>query len=175
MFYRACLFFTMLITLLNASDDIKNLKTFQANFIQTITSSSQNIIKYEGEVFIKNSGKILWKYKSPIIKNVYIDNRAAIVDEPDLEQAIFTQLESEINIIDLINSSKKITNNKYTSEIDGILYTILTQDNKIEKIIYKDTLDNSVEIVFFDSTINQNIDDSLFIFKLPSNYDLIRK
>ena len=37
-----------------------------------------------------------------------LNNDSAVVDEPELEQAIFTQLESEINIIKLLNNSKKL-------------------------------------------------------------------
>ncbi|MFX4155806.1 outer-membrane lipoprotein carrier protein LolA, partial [Aliarcobacter butzleri] len=77
---------------------------------QTITSNSSDVILYKGQVFIKSSGKILWKYKTPVEKNVYIDNNSAIVDEPELEQAIFTKLENEINIIQLLKDAKKIDN-----------------------------------------------------------------
>ena len=86
MFYK--LIFTLFIfsSFCFSSNDIQNLKSFQSKFTQTITSSSSDIITYQGEVFIKSSGQILWKYKTPIVKNVYIENNMAIVDEPELEQ-----------------------------------------------------------------------------------------
>ncbi|WP_026803769.1 LolA-like outer membrane lipoprotein chaperone [Aliarcobacter lanthieri] len=175
MFYKITFAMVMLSIFAFATSDIKNLKSFQAQFTQTITSNSNDIIEYKGEVFIKSSGKILWKYKTPVEKNVYIDNNSAIVDEPELEQAIFTQLENEINIIQLLKDSKKIDNNKYSAAIDGINYLIFTKDNKIEKISYKDNLENSVEINFLKIIQDEDIPDSLFIFSIPSNYDLIRK
>lgn len=49
----------------------------------------------------------MWKYKTPVVKNVYIENNMAIVDEPELEQAIFTTLENEINILKLLKEAKK--------------------------------------------------------------------
>ena len=102
MFYKSLIFLALFSISCIASSDIRNLDSFKASFTQVITSSSKNIIEYKGEVFIKKSGKILWKYETPVVKNVYINNDFAIVDEPELEQAIFTQLDSEINIIKLL-------------------------------------------------------------------------
>ena len=143
MFYK--LIFTLFIfsSFSFSASDIQNLKSFQSKFTQTITSSSSDIITYQGEVFIKNSGQILWKYKTPVVKNVYIENNMAIVDEPELEQAIFTTLENEINILKLLKEAKKI--------------------------------DNNVEIIFSNSIQDEPIDDNIFVFVAPSNYDLIRK
>ena len=160
-----------------ASNDIRDLDTFKASFVQVITSNSQNKIEYKGEVFIKKSGKILWKYKTPVVKNVYINNDFAIVDEPELEQAIYTQLESEINIIKLLNGSKKVNENSYTTNIDDVDYLIKTSkdDNKISYIKYKDKLENDVEIKFTNVAQNGEIQDEIFKFVVPSNYDVIRK
>jgi outer membrane lipoprotein carrier protein len=158
-----------------ASNDIRNLDSFKASFTQLITSSSKNIIEYKGEVFIKKDGKILWKYKTPVVKNVYINKDFAIVDEPELEQAIYTQLESEINIIQLLNSSKKIDNAHYSTNIDDVDYTIKTLNDKIEEIDYKDKLENSVEIKFSNVIQNGEISDSIFKFEAPKDYDVIKK
>lgn len=175
MFYRV--FFTICffaLSFLNAND-IKNLDSFFGNFKQTITSDSKSVIEYSGKVFIKKSGKILWQYETPIKKNVYIDNTMAIVDEPELEQAIFTKLDNEINIIKLLNEAKKIDNENYVSTINGIKYSIKVQDNKISKITYKDELDNLVNINFLNIVQNGDISDEIFKFIIPSHYDVIRK
>ena len=175
MFYKKVLIFLAFSLFAYSSSDIKNLESFYGNFKQEITSSSKNVIEYKGKVFIKKNGKILWKYETPVIKNVYIDNSMAIVDEPDLEQAIFTQLQSEINIIKLLNDAKKVDNETLTSTIEDIKYTIKSKDNKIEKILYKDTLDNSVEIFFSNVVQNESISDDIFKFIIPSHSDVIRK
>lgn len=175
MFYRLLLIFISLFIASSASSNIKNLDTFYGDFEQNIVSSSENKIEYKGKVFIKSSGKILWKYETPIIKNVYIDNTMAIVDEPELEQAIFTKLEDEINIIKLLKDAKKVDNENYISTIDGVKYSIKIKNDKIEKITYKDNLDNLVTINFSNVVINQEIDDEIFKFIVPSNYDVIRK
>lgn len=175
MFYKLIIASTLFCLSCVASNDIRDLDSFKASFLQVITSNSENKIEYKGEVFIKKSGKILWKYKTPVVKNVYIENNMAIVDEPELEQAIFTTLENEINILKLLKEAKKIDNNNYVSTIDGTKYQISMSSNKIKKITYKDTLDNSVEIIFSNSIQDEPIDDNIFVFVAPSNYDLIRK
>lgn len=174
MFYK--IFLILLSSLfVFSSDDIKNISSFQSKFIQTINSASNDIIEYEGEVFIKNNGKILWKYQKPVLKNVYINNNSAIVEEPELEQAIFTSLDSQINIIKLLEEAKKIQDDKYEAKINDVLYNIYMEKNIIKKISYKDNLENIVNIVFFETKQNIHLDDSIFIFYAPKNYDLIRK
>lgn len=177
MFYKSLIFLALFCISSIASSDIRNLDSFKASFTQIITSSSNNIIEYKGEVFIKKSGKILWKYETPVVKNVYINNDFAIVDEPELEQAIFTQLESEINIIKLLNTSKKIDKNSYSTNIDDVDYliTVSNNDDKIKEIKYKDKLENSVEIKFSNVIQNDEISDEIFKFIVPDYYDIIRK
>ena len=177
MFYKLMVASMLFCVSCIASNDIRDLDTFKASFFQVITSNSTNKIEYTGDVFIKKSGKILWKYKTPVIKNVYINNDFAIVDEPELEQAIFTQLESEINIIKLLNSSKKVNENSYITNIEDVDYLIKTSqsDNKINYIKYKDKLENDVEIKFSNVVQNGEISDQIFKFTVPENYDVIRK
>ncbi len=175
MFYRVFFILGFFALLFLKANDIKNLDSFFGNFKQTITSDSKSVIEYSGKVFIKKSGKILWQYEAPIKKNVYIDNTMAIVDEPELEQAIFTKLDNEINIIKLLNEAKKIDNENYVSTINGIKYSIKVQDNKISKITYKDELDNLVNINFLNIVQNGDIADEIFKFIIPSHYDVIRK
>ena len=177
MFYKLIFSSMLLLSVCFAANDIKNLDTFKASFTQKIVSTSDNIIEYKGNVFIKKSGKILWEYKTPIVKNVYINENFAVVDEPELEQAIYTELESEINIIKLLNTSKKIDNNTYNTNIDDVDYLIKTSktDNKIEFINYKDKLENKVEIQFSNVVQNGEISDDIFKFTVPEHYDNIRK
>lgn len=177
MFYRLMIISLLFPLLSFASTDIRDLDSFKATFFQVITSNSTNKIEYTGEVFIKKSGKILWKYKTPIVKNVYINNDFAIVDEPELEQAIFTKLESEINIIKLLNTSKKVNDNSYITNIEDVDYLIKTSknDDKINYIKYKDKLENDVEIKFSNVIQNGEINDEIFKFIVPDTYDVIRK
>lgn len=176
MFYKLLSFFTLFLTFASASLDMKKIESFEADFTQNIRSLSGKVIEYKGKVFIQNNGKVLWKYKTPIEKNVYIINDFAIVDEPELEQAIFTQLQDKIDVVELLKQAKKITDNTYLASINSTDYTIETsQEEKIKLIKYKDKLDNSIEIIFANTLTNHKIDDDVFKFEAPDYYDIIRK
>ncbi len=174
MFYRFIFILGLFFSFSNANI-FTEIKSFKAQFTQTITNSSKSNIEYKGEIFIKNNGKVLWKYKTPVVKNVYINQNFAIVDEPELEQAIFTSLESEINIIKLLNSAKKIDENNYKAKVYNIEYNILVKNNQISSISYSDELENKVFISFTNIEQNIVIDDLIFKFAAPDYYDIIRK
>lgn len=157
------------------ANEFEDIKTFEAHFEQSIVNSSDKKISYSGKVFIKDSSKILWKYETPIVKNVYIIKDFAIIDEPELEQAIFTSLNKEINILKLIKNAKKISDGVFTTNMYEVEYTINIKDKEIKSITYKDELENKVTISFTHIKQNQSIDDVLFKFKAPKGYDIIRK
>ncbi|MGM0518727.1 MAG: LolA-like outer membrane lipoprotein chaperone [Campylobacterota bacterium] len=176
MFYKIVLFVISLTLVSFASLDIENLDNFKSDFTQKIESSNKKEILYEGKLFIRKDGKVLWQYKTPIIKNVYISNNYVIVDEPDLEQAIYTTLKDEINIAKLLKKAKKVKQNLYVANYQDTKYKITTNDNQIiSKIEYKDKLDNSVTINFKNIKTNIEIQDSVFKFVAPDYYDIIRK
>lgn len=177
MFYKSVVLGFFLTSLVNASSSFsfENLETFKANFVQTIKSAQDKNIEYKGEVFIKNSGNILWKYKTPIEKNVYVNNSYVIIDEPQLEQAIITSLQDDINLIEILKKAKKIDENKYLANIENTDYEVYVKESNIEKITYKDKLENFIVINFLDVINNSSIDDKIFKFNAPDYYDIIRK
>lgn len=168
MFYRLVFLIMFFFISFSWANILKEIKTFDANFEQKIINPSQKEILYKGHLLIKEPHYILWQYKEPVIKNVYIINSFAIIDEPELEQAIFSRLQNEIDILELIKTAKKIDENRYLAKIYDVDYTLTTKDNKIEKIEYKDALENSVIIVFSNVIQNKEIDDEIFKF-LPQN------
>jgi outer membrane lipoprotein carrier protein len=157
------------------SNDLLTLKSFQGAFTQTIVNSSGNTIEYKGELLVKNSNKIVWHYTKPIVKNVYILGDYAIVDEPELEQAIYTKLQKELNLFTLMQQAKHIENQTYETTLNDIVYTIVMQKNHIKSVSYKDELENSVKINFYDTQINHEIPEHKFQFFPPKHYDIIRK
>lgn len=175
MFYRLVFLIMFFFISFSWANILKEIKTFDANFEQKIINPSQKEILYKGHLLIKEPHYILWQYKEPVIKNVYIINSFAIIDEPELEQAIFSRLQNEIDILELIKTAKKIDENRYLAKIYDVDYTLTTKDNKIEKIEYKDALENSVIIVFSNVIQNKEIDDEIFKFLPPEHYDIIRK
>ncbi len=175
MVYKILIVTSLFISNVFASIDFDKLKSFEAEFIQTVTNESQKTIEYKGEVFIKSSGKVLWRYKTPIEKNVYILGNIAIIDEPELEQAIYTSLEKSIDIIKLLKDSKKIGDDLYKAKLYEVDYFITLKDDKISSLSYKDELANSISIDFSKIKQNSEISDSIFTFFPPDYYDIIKK
>ncbi len=175
MFYRVVIISLFFLSLSASANIFDSLKSFEANFVQTIKNSSNKSIEYKGKLFIKEPSKILWQYKTPIIKNVYVINAFAIVDEPELEQAIFTKLQNDLNLLKIIKTSKKIDVNIYEATINKRKYKIFLENQKITQIRYEDELENKVLIKFTKIKQNKYISDEIFNFSPPSYYDIIRK
>lgn len=175
MFYRVVFISCFFLSFSASANIFDSLKSFEANFVQTITNTSNKSIEYKGKLYISEPSQILWQYKTPIIKNVYVLNSFAIVDEPELEQAIFTRLENDLNLLKIIKASKKIKENEYETFINNIKYKIFLENKKIAKIKYQDELENKVFIKFLNIKQNEKVDDEIFKFLPPSSYDIIRK
>jgi outer membrane lipoprotein carrier protein len=141
------------------------INTFEANFIQSIISPQNKTIKYLGKVYIKHPSSMLWQYKTPIVKNVYMNNKSIVVDEPQLEQAIYTTLTNEINLINFLNNPKLVDKK----------YKLFFKKNLISAIAYNDEMGNNINIKFVKILTNKNIPDQLFQFIAPLQYDVIRK
>lgn len=175
MVYKLLFIVSLFLGITLSANEFENIKTFEANFTQSIVNSSKKEIKYFGKVFIKEPSKILWKYESPIVKNVFIVKNFAIIDEPELEQAIFTSLNNEINILKLLKNAKKNDLNTYQTTMNNVSYIINVENKKINSIKYVDELENKITIIFSKSSYNNEINDTLFKFIAPKDYDIIRK
>jgi len=175
MVYRFILVTTIFVSSVFASINFEELKTFKSEFTQLVINESGKTISYKGEVFIKNNGKVLWKYKTPIVKNVYLIDDLVIVDEPELEQAIYTKLEKEINMLKLMKEANKIDKDLYKANLYNTNYFITIKDDKIKSLSYQDELSNKISINFSDPEQNVEIKDQIFIFLAPKHYDIIEK
>ena len=84
---KSLISFILVLFYANASE-LKDIKSYQASFTQSIVNSSNKEILYNGTIYIKQPSDVLWKYTDPIEKNVYILANQVIIIEPDLEQVI---------------------------------------------------------------------------------------
>ncbi len=175
MVYKILILCLVSVYSLFASINLDKITSFRASFSQTIMNDTNKTIVYAGDVFIKESGKVLWKYKTPVIKNVYLIDNIAIVDEPELEQAIYTTLENSIDILNLLKEAKKVNEDTYKTNLYNKEYIIIIKNDKIYSLSYKDELDNKIVILFHEIEQNVEINDSIFNFLAPSYYDIIKK
>lgn len=171
--FKLFLFFTFFLTL--HAQNLQELKTFQSDFKQTIINPSNNEAIYTGTLNIKEPHFIKWHYKTPIEKLVYVKKYTVTIIEPELEQAIITRLNKEINILTLLKTAKKINNNRYESNYNNVKYTLLFKNNLLDTISYKDELENKVDITFSNAKQNQPLSKKIFKFQIPQEYDIIRK
>ena len=91
---------------------------------------------------------MLWKYKSPIPKEIYINKDSMIIYEPKLEQAIYSTLKENLDILTLIKKAKFIKENHYIAELLGQKYYLFFEEGILKQISFVDAVGNSVEILF---------------------------
>ena len=157
------------------ANNFKEIKTFEASFTQTIQNPSGNKVNYNGILYIKEPNKIKWEYKTPIEKIVHINKNSVTIIEAELEQAIVTKIDKEINILNLLKKAKKITTNEYQSEFNNITYTLNIENGNLQQIKYQDEIENDVTITFTNIKQNHIINSEIFLFTIPYDYDVIKK
>lgn len=155
--------------------NILDFKTLSSSFKQIVKNKSGNEAIYKGELKIKGNDKILWSYKTPVKKDVYINKNQVIIDEPELEQAITSSLNDELNMVKIINNSKKVSLNTYENTLEDTKYIIIIENNILKSVSYKDELDNKVMILFTNFQKDIPLSDTIFSFTIPKNYDVIKK
>lgn len=152
-----------------------DFKSIQTNFTQTIKAQEGGILKYSGKLYAKKPNLALWIYEKPMNKSVYFNNSSVLINEPELMQVIISTQNQIPNISTIIKNSKQLSPNKFVGKFDDIDYEIIFQNNIPHVINYKDKLDNDVSIMLTQTVLDQNIDDDIFNFKIPSDYDIIRQ
>lgn len=150
-----------------------DLKTFQSDFTQTISSDEQNIT-YQGQIFIKDENNLKWIYEKPIFKEVFFTNNQIISVEPELEQVIITSLKKSPNLAKILKNAKKINTKTYQATHENIIYTLKYEKNLPKSISYKDNFDNDIIITFQNQIINAKFDNFLFKPHIPPGFDIIR-
>ena len=150
----------------------ENISTFQADFRQVVTSDNTNIV-YQGEIYIKKPNSLFWKYQAPVRKLVYILNRRLFVVEPDLEQVIIRNISKVDRFVEILNQSRKVSENRYIANIENREYLITLHYGKLHRIIYNDELDNRVEITFSNVKTDIELKNSIFIPQIGEGFDKV--
>jgi outer membrane lipoprotein carrier protein len=167
------IFITFLLINISLIAGIFDFNTISSDFNQTITNDENSKITYEGSFYATTESKALWIYKSPIEKKIYFNKNQVVIVEPDLEQVIVTNLQNIPNLTELLKSSKKIKKDLYEAIYEDMKYEIVTSNEQITKITYKDRLDNRISIDLFNQSINTFLDENLFKIQIPKGYDVV--
>lgn len=174
--YKNLLTLFCLSTLSFSNSKALNVDSFEANFTQTIQNIEQKEITYKGNVSTLKPYYAKWEYKEPIIKEVYIAGKMVVINEPELEQALYTRLNETIDIFSILKNANKIDDFNYKADYNGQEFSIeFTEDNNLKKIFYIDKLENKISIVFSNQKRDHEISKEVFQFSPPEYYDIIRE
>jgi len=152
----------------------ENLNTFEADFIQTIINDKNSTLRYSGHLYAKRPNLGRWNYTKPIQKELYINGNHIVIVDDELEQATQKYIDSDFNILELLQHAKQISDTLFKSEYKQRDFLITIKDNIIESIAYSDDFDNSVVVDFEAQQMNQPLKDTLFLPKIPKSYDIIK-
>ena len=152
---------------------LSEINSFNADFIQNITDEKDKVLSYNGHILASKPQNALWTYKQPIEKHVYINPRTVTIIEPEIEQVIIKRIESNFNFFNMIQNAQKVDKDSYVAHYKESIFTILTENNLLKSISYKDEFENNVEIIFLNQIQNIEIDRKLFIPFIPVDYDII--
>ena len=153
--------------------NIKNINSFEADFLQKIVDDKGVKITYTGHITASKPRYALWQYIKPVQKSVYILPDRIIVIEPELEQAIIKHLNKNFDLFKIIHNAKAIDKNRYLAKFQDKEYIITMEDSQIKSIAYKDELENDIKIVFKNQEENKKIPKETYIPHIPDEYDII--
>ena len=145
--------------------------TLSANFSQTVQSDDAKI-SYGGD-FSATKENAVWHYKTPTIKNIFFSFTKVVVIEPELEQAIITNIKETPNLTAILANAKPNKNGVYEASFDDVKYLIELKGDLPSKISYTDKMDNKVVINLSNVRKNAPVNEAIFKPAIPKNYDII--
>ncbi len=150
------------------------INTFEADFIQTVTDDKNKVLTYNGNIFASKPQNALWRYTTPISKDVYINQSTVTIIEPEIEQAIIKKIDSNFDFFKIIKDAKKVDENIFIAKLGNSSFIIRTENEQIKSISYIDEFENSVLISFDKQKQNSKISKEVFIPKIPVEFDIVR-
>lgn len=152
----------------------KNLSSFNAKFVQTITDDNGKTIRYSGELWAAKPQNALWVYHKPIRKSVYVNAQKVTVIEPAIEQVTLRTLDNEIDFLAIVQKAQPLGEGRYAATLKGQKYTVTFKNDVLASISYTDGFDNNVVILFNDQKQNKPIEPSRFKPLVPADYDILK-
>lgn len=165
-----CAFF-LGAALCSAGANPLQFETLSADFKQIVKSDDAKI-SYSGD-FSATKEHAVWHYKSPAIKNIFFSLTKVVVIEPELEQAIVTNIKETPNLTAILASAKPNKNGIYEASFDDVKYYIELKNEIVSSIKYTDKLGNDVQISFSNVRKNAPVNEAIFKPAIPKNYDII--
>ena len=154
--------------------DLSNINFFEADFKQEITDEKGKKIVYSGHLQSSKPQYALWKYETPVKKEIYLSSHKIVIIEPEIEQVIERSLNGDFDFFSIVKNSKLIKANTYLAIYKNSKFKIQTENSNIKSISYNDEFDNYVKVIFSKQVKNKRIDLAIFSPTIPDEYDLIK-
>jgi len=151
-----------------------DINSFEATFIQTIQDDKNKVLTYKGTVYASKPYNAVWKYLKPIAKDVYINRYSITIVEPEIEQVIIRNIESNFNFFNMLKNAKKIDENHFVTSYNDIDFKLEIRNDLLYSISYIDEFDNFVKIIFKKQIYNKVIDDNIYVPVFSTDFDVIR-
>ena len=100
--------FTLLLSFTLCFASFDTISSFEADFTQSVTDDKDKALVYQGHIVASKPQNAVWNYNKPIKKDVYINSFNVTVVEPEIEQVIIRQIESNFDFFTMIENAKEI-------------------------------------------------------------------
>ena len=97
----------LLLSVSICSASLDNLNSFQADFMQSVTDDKNATLHYSGSITAQKPQNVLWKYTTPIKKSIYINQNRITIVEPEIEQVIIKDLDTNLDFFTMMQNAKK--------------------------------------------------------------------
>ena len=152
----------------------ENLQSIQADFEQTIVNEDGIPARYEGHIMGKAPNKVKWQYKTPLQKEIYMNENEVLIYEPLLAQVSHSYLKDQTDFISIIKSAKEHKDGTYHTKVDGVNYVIFLDDSKKpQRIEFTDSMGAKTTLKLRNVKLNVNLKDSNFNFILPKGVEVV--
>jgi len=172
---------------------LDNLTTLKAGFEQSILDSQhRSATRTQGTFYLKRPGRFRWDYSEPEQQQIIADGSSIWLLEPDLKQVSVQGQESALQgtpamllvtddpvethfeVIDIGRSQNlfwvELIPRKEESQFIRILLAF--KDNQLKRMEMTDQFGQISRIQFYDVEQNLKLDDQLFVYERPNDFDL---
>ncbi len=148
-----------------------DFETLQVDFNQSVTTDSDQSIRYSGTLYLMQPDRALWIYTTPIEKSIYIRGEAVTVVEPGLFQATHMRQSTAQNILELFHKSEAIAPGKRRALFNDTPVEFTHDENFIIRLHYRDELEHNVTIEFATPQMDPWLEEALFYPDIPAGFD----
>ena len=194
---RMMLVTLMLISPLSFAADIKQelqtqlatLKSFQADFKQRVVDAQDNVLQQStGKLYVQQPNQLRWEVTAPDETTLIADGSSLWLIDPFAEQVTAMSQNQAVDnnpIVLLTDPTNDAWSSfTYSGELGHYTVTSTNEQSQIQSLTFK--FDNNLltgltiidrqqqrsELSFSAQVVNLELDNDLFIFSLPEDFEL---